>query len=72
MINAATAESRLVRWCPEAGTCQPNDEPACHWEHGTVESHRLRSRRMLICPIKDCEQAYFTQEDFDGHACYSA
>ena len=63
--------SRLVRWCPEAGTWQPKDDRWCHWSHDAGD-HRLHLRRMLVCSVADCAQGYFTREDFDAHACYSA
>jgi len=66
-----TFTSQLVRWCPEAGTWQPRDEPVCLWDHDTG-THRLRLRRMIVCSVADCAQAYFSKEDFDAHACYSA
>ena len=69
-----TADSRLVRWCPEVKVWQPADEPVCNWEHSdhavTMDGHRLRLRRMLVCAT--CEQAYFKQDDFKAHDCFSA
>jgi hypothetical protein len=59
--------SQLRRWCPEAETHQDADDPVCAWHD---HSHRLRIRRMLLCPI--CEQAYFTRKGYDAHECFSA
>ncbi len=70
MYEQRTAHSERRRWCPIAKTHQDEDDPTCGWEHGDVVSHRLRVRRMLVCSV--CEQAYFTQFDFDFHECGSA
>ena len=73
-VSGREATSQLVRWCPEAKTWQPADEPTCHWEHAGFDyisdSHRLRLRRMLVC--KQCEQAYCTKISFEDHECFSA
>ena len=53
LISGRWGRSQLVRWCPEAKTYQPADEPTCNWEHSafrnTITGHRLRLRRMLVC-----------------------
>jgi len=67
-----TCTRQHVRWCPEAETWQPGDEPYCRWQQGYGPSHRLRLRWMFVCSITECEQAYFSQKDFDAHICYSA
>ena len=72
-VEGRQSASRLVRWCPEGKTWQPADEPVCLWTHNDDGSHhRLRLRRMLICSDKECQQVYFTQEEFDDHICGSA
>lgn len=66
----------LRRWCPESTLHQDPDEPVCLSEHddGTGAAprtgHRLRVRRMLVCPT--CGQAYLDREAYQGHECHSA
>jgi len=73
-MTSRAASSELRRWCPDGLTHQDADDPVCGWDHdfpdASKTSHRLRLRRMLVC--SECTQGYFTQEDFDGHECYSA
>lgn len=45
--------TQLVRWCPIASIWQPADELMCNWIHdgsGLGRMHRLRLRRMYVCP----------------------
>ena len=74
LVNGRWYNSQLVRWCQEAKTWQPADEPDCNWDHSTVRytfpGHRLRLRRMLVC--EKCKQAYFAKESFERHECFSA
>lgn len=74
-VSGREATSQLVRWCPEAKTWQPADEPNCNWGHADLgvtinDHHWLRLRRMLVC-VK-CSQAYFTKISFEDHECFSA
>lgn len=77
-----TAKSELRRWCdhqkvhfdPEnQGFCE-----ACYCgcdecdSKGTGRVHNTRLRRMLVCSVPDCAQAYFTRKDFDSHECGDA
>jgi hypothetical protein len=64
--------SQLVRWCPvgqfyhtylEDAQCPADD---CGSE---AKNHRLRRRRMLICSVDYCRQAFFTKEGFNEHEC---
>ncbi len=68
--NQRAAVSQLRRWCPEAQTHQPADDPECGWIHDDKPTHRLRLRRMLVC--SNCEQGYFTRMVFLKHECHDA
>ena len=66
-MSERQAISQRRRWCPEGETHQDEDDPICGWmDH----PHRLRIRRMLVC--SECDMAFFKQEGFDEHSCYSA
>jgi len=67
---AVFPRSELRRWCPDGLTHQDADDPVCGWEHGRLTMHRLRLRRMFVCP--ECEQGYFTRAAFCGHECGDA
>lgn len=67
------ARSELRSWCSIAQTHQDEDDRECGWRHGFQGlGHRLRLRRMLVCSVKECGQAYFTKEEFDEHKCCDA
>lgn len=68
------AVSQLRRWCPVALLHQDIDDHYCNSEGGCgigrYDTHRLRLRRMLVCSV--CEMAFFKQEEFNAHECFSA
>ena len=76
------AISRIVRWCDhqkvhfgkhvEPATCEACRAGCDDCGKRPGWTHTPRKRRMLVCSVTDCEQAYFTQEDFDAHECGDA
>lgn len=61
------ADSRLIRFCVEGETWQPQEE-SCAWDDCSGKRHRVR--RMLIC--SKCEQCYEKRKSFDCHECFDA
>ena len=64
-------ESRLVAWCPDClhwvGDYEGPGDP-CPADCGLI----LVKRRMWVCSVSDCRQAYVALGDAVQHDCYSA
>jgi len=65
-----TAESRLIRMCPEGGVYVDADEIECPCDHDNGKTYRHRVTRSLVC--SKCSQAYRNRKEFDSHECYDA
>jgi len=76
------ANLELRRWCdhqkvhfdPENhGFCEACAGGCCECDFmrfGRI--HNTRLRRMLVCSVPECTQAYFTRADFNEHECGDA
>jgi hypothetical protein len=63
-------ELKLRRWCPDCQWhCDLDFDVQCPAQEC---SRRMRKRWMLVCSVQDCQQGYFTLEDFEAHECCSA
>ena len=64
-----TYTSQLVAWCPDCCIWCPED----HIGGGCLMDcpRTLVKRRMWVCNVMDCHQAYKKLEDAENHDCFS-
>ena len=65
-----TFTAQLVAWCPDCLLWAPE----YHIGEGCLMDcpRKLVKRRMWICSVIECHQAYKQLEDAEGHDCFSA
>lgn len=67
-LRERKAESKLMRYCEEAGCIYDVDESSCPGCFGSF--HQGKVRRVFQCSV--CEQGYFKRADFEAHECHDA
>ena len=66
-----TFTSQLVAWCPDDQWWLPEEDIGRHCP-GEDCRYKLVKRRMWVCDVEDCHQAYKKLEEAQNHDCFSA
>ena len=78
--QSRAAASMLIGLCASCGTWVPwEDAKEAPWINtrgglcaDLVCDGKYRKRRMLVCQVNNCSQAYSTRKEFHAHKCQSA
>lgn len=72
MVATRTFDSRIVAWCRDCMYHLPANEIGGKCFGAPDCPRTLIKRRMWVCSVSECEQAYAKLEAAKDHVCFSA